>query len=201
MAIHLRQNQQRQKPGSFFKIFRGLKRLSGLKMEALKNKKIVFKVRNVNKQRTISEYNTALLHPSKNINYGRFMTKSVLIFFCVLFLSACADKENYYQAVLAEIQSEQDVKDYKIDPEYITKCIVDTSAKEMPGLFPFDPARITAYRNYVKMLTLKKAKDPKKVMMELRSDFGSAKELSDAHSNYTESMLECISATLIEKEK
>jgi hypothetical protein len=130
------------------------------------------------------------------------MTKRVvLIFSCILFLSACSDKEEYYQAVLAEMQTEQDVKDYKIDPAYISKCIVDTSGQNMPGFFPFDPARRTAYRNYLKMLTLKKAKDPKKVMMELRTAFGSAKNLADAHSNYTESIMECISATLIEKEK
>ena len=129
------------------------------------------------------------------------MKKPVLIFFCVLFLSACADKENYQKAVLEQMQTEQDVKDYKIDPEYISKCIVDTSTPKMPGLFPFDPARLTAYRNYVKMLTLKTSKDPKKTMMELRTDFGSAKALADAHSNYTESVMECISAVLIEKEK
>lgn len=130
------------------------------------------------------------------------MKKRVLLFFCVLFLSACTDdKENYQKAVLEQMQAEQDVKDYKIDPEYIAKCIVDTTTPKMPGLFAYDPARMTAYRNYTKMLTLKSAKDPKKVMMELRSDFGSAKALAEAHSNYTESIMECISAVLIEKEK
>ena len=129
------------------------------------------------------------------------MKKRVFIFICALFLSACADKENYQQAVLEQMQAEQDVKDYKIDPENITKCIVDTSAKDMPGLFPFDPARLTAYRNYTKMLTLKQAKDPKKVMAELRTEFGSPKALADAHSNYTESVVECISAVTIDAEK
>jgi hypothetical protein len=129
------------------------------------------------------------------------MNKSVLIFFCILFLSACADKENYQQAVLEQMKAEQDVKDYKIDPEMITKCIVDTSTPKMPGLFVFDPDRLTAYRNYVKMLTLQKSKDPKKTMAELRTAFGSPKALAEAHTNYTESMMECISAVLIEKEK
>jgi hypothetical protein len=129
------------------------------------------------------------------------MKKRVFIFFSILFLTACADKENYQKAVLEQMQTEQDVKDYKIDPEHISKCIVDTSANNMPGLFPFDPARLQAYRNYVKMLTLKNSKDPKKVMNELRTDFGSAKALADAHSNYTESTMECISAVIIEAEK
>ena len=136
-----------------------------------------------------------------SINYGIFMNKPVLIFFCILFLSGCADKENYQQAVLEQMKAEQDVKDYKIDPEMITKCIVDTSTPKMPGLFAFDPDRLTAYRNYVKMLTLQKSKDPKKTMEELRTAFGSPKALAEAHTNYTESMMECISAVLIEKEK
>ncbi len=129
------------------------------------------------------------------------MKKRVVIFFCVLLLSACADKASYQQAVLEQMQVEQDVKDYKIDPEYIAKCVVDTSSGKMPGLFAFDPARMTAYRNYAKMLTLSKSQDPKKMMIELRSDFGSAKGLAEAHSNYTESVVECISAVLTEVEK
>jgi hypothetical protein len=129
------------------------------------------------------------------------MKKRVLIFFCALFLSACADRENYQKAVLEQMQTEQDVKDYKIDPEYIAKCVVETSSKEMPGLFPFDPARLTAYRNYAKMLELPKSKDPKKTMIELRSEFGSAEALADAHTNYSESVVECISAVTTEAEK
>lgn len=129
------------------------------------------------------------------------MKKTILILFSVLFLAACADKENYQKAVLEEMQADQDVKDYKIDPEYITRCIVEGSSKNMPGLFPFDPERLTAYRNYAKMLTLKTSKDPKKTMIELRSDFGSAKALADAHTNYTESVMECVSAVSTEAEK
>lgn len=129
------------------------------------------------------------------------MKKTILIFFCILFLSACADKENYQQAVLEQMQADQDVKDYKIDPEYIAKCIVEDSSKNMPGLFPFAPERLTAYRNYVEMLKLKTSKDPKAVMEKLRNDFGSAKALAEAHTNYTESVLECISAVATETEK
>lgn len=129
------------------------------------------------------------------------MKKTVIIFFCILFLSACADKENYQKTVLEQMQTDQDVKDYKMDPEYITRCIVETSSQKMPGLFPFDPARLTAYRNYSEMLALKTSKDPKAVMEKLRKDFGSAKALAEAHSNYTESVMECVSTVSAEAEK
>jgi hypothetical protein len=51
------------------------------------------------------------------------------------------------------------------------------------------------------MLTLSKSADPKKAIEELRNDFGSAQALSDAHNNYTESLMECYSAVISESEE
>ena len=129
------------------------------------------------------------------------MKKLLLISLSALLLPACADKKQYEQAVLEQMQKEQDLKDYKITPEYMTKCVVDTTAQNMPGIFPLDPNRLTAYRNYTKMLALTKSADPKKTLEELRNDFGSAQALSDAHNNYTESLVECYSAVISESEE
>ncbi|MFA6052315.1 MAG: hypothetical protein WC762_06970 [Methylobacter sp.] len=129
------------------------------------------------------------------------MKKLLLISLSALLLPACADKNQYEQAVLEQMQKEQDVKDYKIPPEEMTKCVVDMTSDNMPGIFAFDPKRMTAYRNYTKMLTLSKAEDPKKTLEELRNDFGSAKELADAHTNYTESLMDCLSVILIKSEE
>ncbi len=129
------------------------------------------------------------------------MKKLLLISLCALLLPACADKKQYEQAVLEQMQKEADIKDYKITPEYMTKCVVDTSAQNMPGIFAFDPKRLMAYRNYTKMLNLTKSADPKKTLEELRTDFGSAKDLAEAHSNYAESLMECYSAVISESEE
>ncbi|MDD1623149.1 MAG: hypothetical protein LUO94_00070 [Methylococcaceae bacterium] len=129
------------------------------------------------------------------------MKKLLLISLSALLLPACADKNQYEQAVLEQMQKEQDIKDYKITPEYMTKCVVETTSQKMPGLFPFDPKRLTAYRNYTKMLMLSKSSDPKKTLEELRTDFGSAKDLAEAHTNYTESLMECYSAVISESEE
>ena len=128
------------------------------------------------------------------------MKKLLLISLSALLLPACADKNQYEQAVLEQMQKEQDIKDYKITPEYMAKCVVDTTSQNMPGIFAFDPARMTAYRNYAKMLTLSKSEDPKIMLETLRNDFGSAKALGDAHNNYTESLMECYSAMISESE-
>ena len=129
------------------------------------------------------------------------MKKLLLISLSVLILPACADKNQYEQAVLEQMQKEADIKDYKITPEYMTKCVVDTTTPNMPGIFAFDPKRLMAYRNYTKMLNLTKSADPKKTLEELRTDFGSAKDLAEAHTNYTESLMECYSAVISESEE
>ena len=87
------------------------------------------------------------------------MKKILLISLSALLLPACADKNQYEQAVLEQMQKEADIKDYKITPEFMTKCVVDTTSQNMPGIFAFDPTRLTAYRNYAKMLTLTQATD------------------------------------------
>lgn len=126
-----------------------------------------------------------------------------LTIFCVLvaFLPGCADKNQYEQAVLEKMQVEKDIQDYNIDPQHMTDCVMDLTSKKMPGLFPFDPKRMTAYRNYTKMLTLNKSKDPERTLEELRTSFGSPQALAEAHKNYTESTMNCIAAIVMESEK
>ena len=128
------------------------------------------------------------------------MNKLLLILLATSFLTACEDKKLYEQAVLEQMEKEQDIKDYKIDPTYIAKCVVDTSSPNMPGAFGLDPKRMLAYRNYAKMLNLHKSADPKKTLEELRKDFGDAKGLSEARANYDESFLNCYTAVISETE-
>lgn len=121
------------------------------------------------------------------------MKKIVTLSLATLFLVACAEKEEYTQAVLEQVKSDSDIKSYHLDPEAVTECIVELSAKKMPGFAPFEPIRKDAYSGYTKMIAIKTSKDPEKVLSELRESFGSARGLADAHRNYSESYLECIS--------
>jgi len=128
------------------------------------------------------------------------MKKILLLCTSALFLTACADKQQYEAAVLAEMQAEQDVKDYKLEPEQMADCIVDLSSKKMPGVFAFDPDRLMAYQNYTKMLLMHTVKDKQKMLEELRQVFGSPKDLAAAHSNYTESVMDCLAAIIKKSE-
>jgi hypothetical protein len=128
------------------------------------------------------------------------MKKKLLIVLCALLLTACADKNQYEQAVLEQMQKEQDIKDYKISPEDMAKCVVAQTSENMPGVFAFDPTRLTAYRNYARMLSSAVPKDPKLEMEQLRADFGSPAALAEAHSNYTEGVVECYSVAVSKTE-
>jgi hypothetical protein len=128
------------------------------------------------------------------------MKKLLLILLLPVFLVACADKNHYEQAVLEEMEKEQEIKEYKIDPAHMAKCVIDTTYLKMPGFFVFDPDRLQAYRNYAKMLTLAKSKDPKKTFEELGKEFGSPQELAKARTNYTESIMDCYTAIMHEQD-
>ena len=128
------------------------------------------------------------------------MKKILLICTISLFLTACADKENYEAAVLVEMKAEKDLEDYKLDPEQMTECVVDLSSKGMPGVFIFDPDRLTAYQKYTKMISMRTIEDKQKMIEELRLLFGSPKELAAAHSNYTISVMDCLAAIIKKSE-
>lgn len=128
------------------------------------------------------------------------MKKIVVVGLFVL-VTGCSEKQEYERAVLEQMKSDQDIKDYKISPETMTDCVVSTTAKRMPGIVPIDPMRKEAYKNYVGMLELNKAKEPKKTLDELRVAFGSPKGLADAHTNFSESVVECMSGLVTGTEK
>ena len=125
----------------------------------------------------------------------------LLVVIAALLLSGCAEKEEYQNVVLEQMKVEKDLKDYGIEPEKMTKCVVETSSNKMPGLFLIDPDRRTAYKNYAKMLDLNKSKDPQKTLSELREIFGDPKKLADAHSNYVESVVECMTGLVTSGEE
>lgn len=127
--------------------------------------------------------------------------KKILVVLSLILLAGCAEKKEYEQAVFEQLKNEKDIKDYNIDPKVMTQCVVESSSGNMPGIIFFDPKRREAYKNYSTMLNLAKASDPKKTLEELRQTFGSAKGLADAHANYTESIVECLSGLVTSAEE
>ena len=131
------------------------------------------------------------------------MKKLLLVLVSGFFLTACImeDKNQYEQTVLEQLQNDQDIKDYKIDPERMTQCVVDLSAKKMPGLFAWDPRRGPYYIGYSKLISLTQSDDPKKAMEQVKEIFGSGREVMQAKLNYSQSVMDCITALINERER
>lgn len=121
------------------------------------------------------------------------MKKILIISLSVLTLTACSEQAEYEKTVFEQVSKDPDIKSYHLDPVTVAECIVDLSSKKMPGIAPFDPRRKAAYKGYTKMIAIKTSEKPEEVLAELRESFGSAEGLADAHMNYAESYLECIS--------
>ena len=71
--------------------------------------------------------------------------KYLLMLSIVLALSGCAEKQEFEQVVLEKMKIEKDIKDYKIDPEEMTKCVTSKTAMKMDGIFP-------AHANYAESI-------------------------------------------------
>ena len=127
------------------------------------------------------------------------MKKFLLISLSALLLTACSEeKKQFVQAVSEQMQNDQDIKDYDLDPEKMTECVVDLVTQKMPGLFPFDPRRQPYYVGYSKLISVKQSENPKQSLLEVQEAFGSKKATMQALMNYSESVMTCVTALVSE---
>ena len=66
------------------------------------------------------------------------MKRIIMLSVSAILLAGCADKQQYEAAILEEMHKEADIKDYKIAPEYMAKCVFEKTTANMPGIFPID---------------------------------------------------------------
>jgi hypothetical protein len=136
--------------------------------------------------------------------------KKIMLLFMVLFLVGCSEsRDKYEETVYRLFENEQDLIDYSIDPMSFSKCVVDLSGKNMSGFVNFDPRRATEYKLYSDLVNFKIITEnyssrfdktfhtmdevaPKDLLDRLKRDFGSPRGLSDAHRNFSESVLTCV---------
>lgn len=126
------------------------------------------------------------------------MKKTLLLTAFLILLSGCSEKEQFEQAVLKDMQKDQDIKDYKIDPQNMADCVVESVGKKMPGIFVGDPERWKAYQLYTKMLGLSESKDPQKTLKELQAGFGNGRGLSEAKGRYSQSIVDCLGQVMMQ---
>jgi len=125
------------------------------------------------------------------------MKKILLLPLLLIVLSGCSEKQEFEQAVMKDMQKDQDIKDYEIDPENMTDCVVKRTSDKMPGIIFFDPKRREAYQLYTEMLGLEEAKNPQQELKKLQKNFGGGRGLSIAKGQYSQSVYECIAEMLM----
>ena len=128
------------------------------------------------------------------------MKKILLLILSTLLLAACAEKNQFEETVLKQMQAEQDIKDYKLDPEEMTSCIMDLTAKKLPGFFPYDPRRKTYYLGLSKLISVHNSEYPQKTLQEGQEAFPSKKEAMQAMMNYSQAVMDCIASLLNKQE-
>ena len=127
------------------------------------------------------------------------MKKLLIVMSCLLLIACTEDQDKFEATVLVNAQKDQDLKDYNIDPERMTECIMDKTGKTAPGLFPFSPKRMTYYKAMSQLLSIKDSKDPAKTLAEAQAAFGTKKEAMQAFIKHSSNVMDCVSALTFQK--
>jgi len=129
------------------------------------------------------------------------MKKALFLSLCVLLLSGCNEEKTAFEsAVLENMQQDKDLKDYKIDAEYMASCVIDMTSGKMPGVTSLDPRRAPYYDAYTKLIHMNDSQNPEVTLTETAKVFGSEKEAMKAYLTYSESVMNCITAIVAEGE-
>ncbi|MDD2768952.1 MAG: hypothetical protein PHT19_09465 [Methylococcus sp.] len=108
-------------------------------------------------------------------------------------LVACASKEqgDLREALVAKLQDDSDLKDYKLDAATIADCVVADVTNDLPG-FPGDPRRKEYLTAYARFYAAKGPGDFEKVAEEYKDLFGSVKKANEAALRMTDYIMTCM---------
>jgi hypothetical protein len=122
------------------------------------------------------------------------MLKILSIILLGMLLSACEAKKqhtNLREAILAKLQEDPDLKDYKLDPGPIADCVVQAVSDGAPSI-PGDPRRDTYFAAYTKIFNAKSPTDAEAVLKEYKDFFGSEKAGREAALRVTDHIMSCM---------
>ena len=120
--------------------------------------------------------------------------KKLFIAVCiVLAFTACTKKEKTgLRDVLVErFKDDQDLKDYKLDPEAVADCVVDEIAASLPG-FAGDPRRAQFFDAYARFLNVKSEADAEKSVHDFEQLFGGTQKAREAATSITDHVMTCM---------
>ncbi|MCH9697856.1 MAG: hypothetical protein K0U68_07130 [Gammaproteobacteria bacterium] len=120
------------------------------------------------------------------------MKKIIVLFSTVLLFTACSKERSEYEELLVEqFSKDQDVIDYKLDPEDMASCVADQIADDVPG-FSGSPVYENYFKGYKLLLRPEdSSKIPERTEQAIEL-FGSKQATYKARLNLTNHTLFCM---------
>lgn len=121
------------------------------------------------------------------------MKKILLLALMAVALVACAKKEKtgLRDVLIERFKDDQDLKDYKLDPEGVADCVVDEIGSSLPG-FAGDPRRAQYFDAYARFLNVKSSADAEKSIADFQQLFGSTQRAREAATSITDHIMTCM---------
>jgi len=129
------------------------------------------------------------------------MPKKTLVLLSVLLLTACDIRKEQLglrEAVLARLQEDSDLKDYKLDPASVADCVVASISDGAPGL-PGDPRRDAYFQAYARMLSVKTPTEADQAVEQYKDFFGSQQGAREAALRVTDYIMTCMGEAIEER--
>lgn len=123
------------------------------------------------------------------------MKKITCIIFAALLLSACSPSKEQVglkEVLVAKLQDDTDLKDYKLDPSDVADCVVKAISENAPGI-PGDPRRTRYFEAFTKFIDVKAPGDAQKATEDYKDLFGgSVSQAREAAMSVTEYIMSCM---------
>jgi hypothetical protein len=126
------------------------------------------------------------------------MTKIVLALAVALALASCNKSQQQLglkEALIAKLKDDQDLKDYKLEPEEVADCVIAQITDSVPGI-PGDPRRDRYYEAYTKFMSVQAPSDAQKTIESYQDLFGSVHDARQAAMSITDFIMECMGGAI-----
>jgi hypothetical protein len=121
------------------------------------------------------------------------MKRLLIAIIAASLLAGCSTKERtgLKEVLVAKFKDDQDLKDYRIEPEPVADCVVAEIADTLPG-FAGDPRRDRFFEAYARFLNVRSPSDAEKAITDYTELFGSAKSAREAATSVTDHIMSCM---------
>jgi len=120
------------------------------------------------------------------------MKQLFIMLFAVSIAVGCSKERDELEARLkTKFANDQDIADYKIDPDEMADCVSSKISGDAPG-FPGSPSYEKIIGAYAKLVRVDPTEDFRPALEATKKAFGSAKEAHKAAFNITNHTMACI---------